>query len=88
MSPVVLLLSFACVIIFHTKITIILVNIKFAVKYYICTAAGCSIAFSLRKGGKSGQQRAPYFLTGRYLQRYSNVTENNRHASGGTRVKR
>jgi len=40
--------------------------------------AGCSIAL-IFKGGKSGQHRAPYFLTGRYLKGYSSVTENNRH---------
>jgi hypothetical protein len=43
------------------------------------------------RGGKSGQQRAPYFLTGRYPRGYSSVTENNRPSRVlgiGIRVKR
>ena len=38
-------------------------------------------------GGKSGQQRAPHFLTGRYPRGYCSVTENNRPACR-IRVKR
>jgi hypothetical protein len=37
---------------------------------------------SWRKG-KSGQQGAPYFLTGRYPRGYSSVTENNHPPAGG-----
>ena len=37
--------------------------------------------------GKSGQRRASYFLTESYLQRWSNVEENNRHNSYGKRGK-
>jgi len=33
--------------------------------------------------GKSGQHRAPYFLTGRYPWGYSSVTENNHPPAGG-----
>jgi hypothetical protein len=49
---------------------------------YLCLAAGCSIVapfgFAQGRQGKSGQHRAPYFLTGKYLQGYSSVTEKNR----------
>ena len=40
-----------------------------------------------RERGKSGQRRASYFLTESYLQRWSNVEENNRHNSYGKRGK-
>ena len=35
------------------------------------------------RGGKSGQQRAPSFLTGRCPKGYSSVTENNSPATAG-----
>lgn len=42
-----------------------------------------------RRRGKSGQHRAPYFLTGSCLRGQSSVTENNRHEIFfGVRVKR
>jgi len=50
---------------------------------YLCIAAGCSIVFrfpitfGMKGEGKSGQLRAPCFLTGRYPRGYSSVTENN-----------
>ncbi len=46
--------------------------------------AGRSIAPRRRaEGGKSGQLRAPSFLTGRYPKGYSSVTENNSPAMRG-----
>ena len=56
---------------------------------YFCSLkqlAGLSRARQ-RAGGKSGQHRASYFLTESYLQRWSNVEENNRHNSYGKRGK-
>jgi hypothetical protein len=41
-----------------------------------------------RRGGKSGQHRAPYFLTGSCSRGQSNVTENNRRSLSAIRVKR
>jgi len=40
---------------------------------------------AVRRKGKSGQHRAPYFLTGRYPRGYSSVTENNRHRYSSAR---
>jgi len=40
--------------------------------------AGRSVAPANGGGGKSGQHRAPCFLTGRPLRKGSSVTENNR----------
>ena len=37
----------------------------------------------LGRGGKSGQLRAPYFLTGSCSRGQSNVTENNRRIRSG-----
>jgi len=50
--------------------------------------AGRSIAFCCKaKRGKSGQHRAPYFLTGRYCNSNEAITEsateNNRPPAGG-----
>jgi len=46
----------------------------------LTTFAGQQVVPSpfLMKGGKSGQHRASYFLTGRYPRGYCSVTENNR----------
>jgi len=44
---------------------------------YLCLSAGRSAALSDR-GGKSGQHRAPCFLTGRRVKARSRVTENDR----------
>jgi hypothetical protein len=43
--------------------------------------SGLSLA-SQGAGGKSGQHRVSYFLTGSRSQGWSNVTENNRRISG------
>ena len=54
---------------------------RVAIVHYLCPAqqGGSAAAFgSAGGGGKSGQHRAPSFLTGRFPQGNSSVTENNR----------
>jgi hypothetical protein len=51
-------------------------------------AAGRFVALPTWEGGKSGQRRAPYFLTGSRSRGQASVTENNRHGPAGVRVKR
>jgi len=48
-----------------TKVIIISPHLQFQGNLYLCNAAGCLIAAFFRKkkrGGKSGQHRAPCFL--------------------------
>ncbi len=52
--------------------------------FFIFAPAGCFIALPItREGGKSGQRRAPCFLTGRSLKGDYSVTENNHPPAGG-----
>lgn len=46
------------------------------------SSTSCRSQRSCAVGGKSGQHRASYFLTGSHLRGWSNVTENNRHLGG------
>ena len=44
--------------------------------HYLCRADRSIVFRRLTERGKSGQRRAPCFLTGRWAKAYSSVTEN------------
>ena len=50
---------------------------RFFYTFAVSSAVACRLSASAR--GKSGQRRAPYFLTGSHSRGWSSVTENNRH---------
>ena len=76
----------------HVSSIILLSYLKYS---YFCPATTVRFvalfAVLPHRGGKSGQHRAPYFLTGRGLPLSRGPTasaaENNRHATGVIRVK-